>query len=86
MNPEQIKALIDQLLKSGEILATKAYEISLKQVYANMYLEFFWAILFAILTFFLWKAVPVLKNKGDDANYNEEDLYYILRLFVELLV
>ena len=43
MNPEDIKELVDQLLKTGEILATKAFELAVQQVYVE-------AVQFGMLT------------------------------------
>lgn len=39
MNPEDIKALIDQILQTGEILATRSFELAIRQVYVYATLD-----------------------------------------------
>ena len=51
MNPADIKALIDQLLKTGEILATKSFEIAVRQIYVEAVQNF--AAAFAFLLLFM---------------------------------
>lgn len=48
MNPEDIKALIDQILKTGEILATKSFELAVKQVYVYATLDVIIGALFIL--------------------------------------
>lgn len=51
MNPEDLKTLINQLLQTGEILATKAFELAVKQVYVEAVQDFVTA--FCLLLLFL---------------------------------
>lgn len=48
MNPDDIKALIDQLLKTGEVLGTKLYEMSVRQVYTVAITDFVVAVLMLV--------------------------------------
>lgn len=67
MNPEQIKELIDQLLQTGEILATRTFEIAMKQVYVEVFQNFvgaFICLLAVILGVILYK-------KGTNAHHND---------------
>lgn len=74
MTPEQIKALVDQLLRTGEILATKAFEISMKQVYAMAVVEGIWGIGLVILAIFCWKTFAKARyNVATLKGYDNED-------------
>lgn len=64
MTPEQINSLIQQLLKTGEILATKAFEISLKQVYALSILDGVIALICLILAIVLFRLASITQD-GD---------------------
>lgn len=49
MNPNDIKALIDQLLKTGEILATQAFRISMREIIVSGYMDIGYAAVYLIL-------------------------------------
>jgi hypothetical protein len=52
MNPEQIEKLIRELLKTGEILATEAFRISVQQIRAEIAQGIF-LLVFMIVAFFV---------------------------------
>lgn len=60
MNQQQISDLINRLLDTGEILATKAYEIALKQTISEAWVDVFMAILFLVL--FIYLAISIQKR------------------------
>lgn len=49
MNPDDIKSLVDQLLKTGEILATKAFELSYRQVIVSASVDLILSLLVIIV-------------------------------------
>ena len=84
MNPEDIKALIDQLLKTGEILATKSFELATKQIYVYAILD----VIIGILLFFggllIYKAIR--KYYGDDYNFeHSEGMFSVLSWIVSTM-
>lgn len=56
MTPEQIQQLIDQLLRTGEFLATEAFRIALRQVYLKLLLDSISAVAFGIAGFLSFKS------------------------------
>ncbi|RPJ74111.1 MAG: hypothetical protein EHM20_11150 [Alphaproteobacteria bacterium] len=56
MNPEDVKALIDQLLHTGEILATQAYILAVKQAMIQSMQLFIWSFILFLLTILLFFA------------------------------
>jgi len=55
MTSEQIKELIDRLLETGEILASKAFELAVRQVYVDAIGASALFIVLTVLACFLWK-------------------------------
>lgn len=49
MTPEQIEQLIRELLKTGEILATKAFELAIRQIYTYAILDIVVGVVFLLL-------------------------------------
>lgn len=72
MNPEDIKALVDQLLKTGEVLATKAFELALRQNYVYVATDIITLLLCIPLGIFSYKAAK--KGFAEEYKSTEADM------------
>lgn len=77
MNPEDVKALVDQLMKTGEFLASNAYRIALRQNYAYAAVDSVVMLVLLILGIVLWKH----GSKNHAENKYDEDSYMFHYLF-----
>jgi hypothetical protein len=69
MNPEDVKLLIDFLIKNGEILGTKMYELAYRQALFNAVSTFIWTFIFIgfiLFTVRLFVEMGALKGFGGD--------------------
>lgn len=57
MNSEQIERLVRELMQTGEILATKGYQLALKQVYVMAVHEVLWAVLLLVVFYLSLRAI-----------------------------
>lgn len=81
MTPEQIKALIDQLLQTGEVLSTKAFELAMRQIYLMAGLDAFFGLLFliaSVVLFFHWRKQNAVYN-SDYYTYSRHEQAGTLR-------
>lgn len=68
MTPDQIKALIDKLLETGQVLSTKAFELAVRQIYV-------WeitAIMFAVISLLVILSMAWLMYKTRQDDWDED--------------
>lgn len=75
MTPEQIQALIDQLLRTGEILATEGFRLTVRQMYVSALTNSMWAIFMFILSINFMKKSHESEMLAKNADYDQEDKY-----------
>lgn len=69
MTPEQIERLIRELMETGEILATKAFELAFRQVYVLAIQSIGWAIFFGLM---IWISILTIRK----AKWLEKNKYW----------
>lgn len=72
MTPDQINALIQQLLETGQILASKTFELAVRQVYLKAGLDMFFGALFVVLTIVLFNLAKAAHLRYE-SNYRDHD-------------
>jgi hypothetical protein len=93
MNEEQIQQVLDALLKTGELMATNLWRISLKQVYAEIPSQIVFSIILFIVAGLAWRYSHEVKKMASRSLdkpvseieftdiYNEDlEVYYVISL------
>ena len=70
MNPEDVKLIVDQIFQTGSFLATKAFQMALRQVFAASVMDIFTLILCLLVLLIL---VKKLREKDKDGYYELDD-------------
>lgn len=81
MTPEQIEQLIRELLEAGKIVATKAFELSMKQVYTYAILDVVIGTIIFMLGLLIWWSVK--RHMGSKYRFeNDEGMIVVLSWIV----
>jgi hypothetical protein len=81
MNPEDVKALVDQLMKTGEFLASNAYRIALRQNYAFAVVDIVLAIILVVVCIAMYKLAGKAYNAHDRDFRDATPYLYVLSFF-----
>ena len=81
MNPEDIKTLIDYLIKSGEILGTKIYALAYRQALSNAIITFFWSVVFIAFILFTAKLIFKLRELENSHFRSHENMNIFERIY-----
>jgi len=82
MDPKYLEELINQLLETGEILATRAFEISLRQVYVDAFQNFLASfVLLLVLVFAIYGTRKAYESSYRDPWDDFEGIGIILGTF-----
>lgn len=85
MTPEQIDQLIRELMKTGEILATRLYEVALRQVYVEVVGGFTAAFIFSIVFVVSYKFHKHGEKMRERSHYSDWETPYVLGAILSVL-